>query len=404
MEYVQYTKCVTVKNHGGKTVWTLAVIGAIVVLLVGGLINPYSLVASLLALIAYCHWWLYDRLICLDGEVCAIGLLGNVEPPEKKTFPDSLDTDYSINLILAPHNTQELPPDYPASVPPPPPGENKTEYFEKKFKEALHRQIADDGIQGHLIREQNTTGDEKTVFGAKTYPFEGYFSTVASSRVLHKFQPYLHCEFEGGGVKRLYDAAKAALAFATAAAVVCAIPVFGWIACAILAVIALVITIAGFFNGLDDKGKPSVFDPKTGATLSTLENLQDILFVKGDWVYDTAHEGWNEIHPIKDCQLVAKATRDTSDHVDWDEAIAPFMVAGGKWSFDLTDPSKPKTVKKSGPPSVDDWKGWVTFWCDGVDAASNPFTVSAQAQPENQWEIHPEVDGCRPATTPTPIH
>src|SRR6185503_19298624 len=158
----------------------------------------------------------------------------------------TVSTDYSINLILAPHNTQELPPDYPASVPPPAPGENKTEYFEKKFKEALHRQIADDGIQGHLIREQNTTGDEKTVFGTKTYPFEGYFSTVGSSQVLHKFQPYLHCEFEGGGIQRLYDAAKAALAFATAAAVVCAIPVVGWIACAILAAIAVVIQLPAF--------------------------------------------------------------------------------------------------------------------------------------------------------------
>lgn len=30
----------------------------------------------------------------------------------------------------------------------------------------------------------------------------------------------------------------------------------------------------------------------------------DILVVKGSWVYDSAHEGWNEIHPIKHCQTI----------------------------------------------------------------------------------------------------
>jgi hypothetical protein len=407
MGYTQYTKCVDVKDHGGKTLYTLAIIGAIVTMLIAGLINPYALVASLLAIIAYCHWWLYDRLICLAGERCAIGLLGSVEPPEKKSFPDSLDTDYSINLILAPHNIQELPADYlSGSTPPPPALEDPKEYFEKKYKEALHRQIADDGIQGDLIREQSTTSSESSLLG-KTYEFQGYFNTVGGSRVLHMFQPYLHCEFEGGGVQKLYDAAKIALAFASAAAVACLIPVIGWIVCAVLSVISLIFIIAGLFSGLNDKAKPSVFDPKTGQTLTTLENLRDILFVRGDWVFDTAHDGWNEIHPIKDCQLVAKAVRDVDDLVVWDEAIAPFMVSSGKWTLDITDPTIPKPVKTSGEPTIDDWKTWVKAWCDAVRQASSPLTVNAQGQPENHWETHPEVDGCQPArpvSPPPPLH
>lgn len=399
MGYAQYTKCVGVKDHGGKTVHTLAIIGAIVTMLVTGLINPYALVASLVAIIAYCHWWLYDRLICLGGERCAIGLLGSVEPPEAKSFPDSLDSDYSINLILAPHDIQELPGDY-LPVPPPQPLENKVEYFRKKFKEALHRKIADDGIQGELIREQSTTSNESSIFG-KTYDFEGYLSTVGGKDVLHKFQAYLHCEFEGGGVQKLYDAAKTALVLATIAAVACAIPVIGWAVCAVLSVISLIVVIAGLFSGLNDKAKPSVFDPKTGQTLTTLHSLSDIFFVRGNWVFDTAHEGWNEIHPIKDCQLVAKAVRDADYRVMWDEAIASFMVLSGKWTIDVTDPEKPKPVKTSGEPTVADWKAWVQFWCDAVRQASSPLTVSAQGQPENHWQTHPEVDGCQPAR-PTP--
>ena len=403
MGYVQYTKCVQVKDHGGKTLFTLAVIGTIIVALATGLFNPYTLVASLITLIAYCHWWLYGRLICLGGEKCAIALLGGVEPPDKKSFPDSLDTDYSLNLILAPHQIQELPPGYPASVPPPPVGADKIKYYEDQFKQAMHHQIADDGIQGDVIREQNTTSDPKTILGAKKYDFEGSFSTLGGSAVLYKFQSYLHAEFEGGGVQKLYDAAQAALAFAVAAAVVCAIPVFGWIACAILAAIAVIITFAGLLNGLSDKAKPSVFDPATGKTLNTLETMQDILFVKGDWVYDTAHEGWNEIHPIKDCRLVAKAVRTSSDVVDWDQAIAPYMVVTGQWGLDLTDPARPKPVKKSGPPKNEDWKGWVKMWCDSVAIASSPLTVVAQGRPEHQWETHPEVDGCQPDPASPPL-
>jgi hypothetical protein len=390
MGYTQYTKCVEAKDHGGKTVYTLAIIGTIVVALIAGLINPYALVAALVTLIAYCHWWLYDRLICLGGEKCAIGLLGNVEPPEDKSFPGSLDTDYSINLILAPHDIQELPADYPGSVPPPGPTEDKSEYYEKQFKAAMHRKIADDGIQGDLIREQSTTSGED---------FEGSFSTVGGDGVLHKFQPYLHAEFEGGGIQKLYDAAKTALAFATAAAVFCAIPLIGWAVCAVLSIISLIVIIAGFFNGLSDKAKPSVFDEK-GNQVTTLENLRDILFVQGDWVFDTAHQGWNEIHPIKHCQLVAKAVRDADDHVLWDEAIASFMVMSGRWQFDTA--KTPPLIKTSGEPTAQDWKDWVKSICDAVGHASTPLTIRNQADPANQWETHPDVDGCRPAMPPPP--
>ena len=371
MAFFQYTKCVPVEDHSGKTVFTLAVIGAIVVLLMAGLLNPYFLVAALLAIMAYCHWWLYQRLICLGGQRCAIGLLGNVEPPEDKSFPNSLDTDYSINLILAPHQPQEKPPEVPIAL-----------------RLTLHHQIADDGIQGDLIREQSATADAD-------YEFQGYFSSVGGPEFpFAEDQPYLHCEFEGGGVKVLYDAAKAALALAVVASVFCAIPIVGWVVCAILSIISLIVIVVGLFSGLADTGKPSVFDPKTGNTLTTLENLHDILFVYGEWVYDTAHEGWNEIHPLRACQLVAKAVWHGSK-IDWDEAIAPFMVMTGKWSFDMTDPAKPKPVKTSGPPTTDDWKAWVKSWCDAVTEANHPDTKKEQEEPENEWEEHCDIDGCR---------
>lgn len=398
MSYVQYTKCVEVKDKLFPFNPTVGVVlAAIATLLVGGGLTPYTAVPLLLIVIAYCLWWLYDRLICLGGDRCAIGLLGAVEPPESKSGFDQFDTDYSINLVLAPHQYQELPPDYFTNPPPPPPpGTDPKKWADKKFKEALHRQIADDGMQGVLIKETNTTGDVKTLLGAKRYDFEGYFSTIGGWSVKYTYQPYLHCEFEGGGVWQLYQAAKAALAFATAAAVVCAIPVFGWVACAVLGLIAAIISIAGIITAVNDKGKPSVFDPATGQTTGALHTGQDILFVMGTWVFDTAHEGWNEIHPIKECQLVAKARYAKADVVDWDQAIAGFLVALGRWQWDATDPANLKPIKLDGPPKPADWTNWVQSWCDHVATASTPLTVGNQARPENRWQVHPEIDGCRP--------
>jgi hypothetical protein len=402
MSYVQYTKCVDVNNKKFpfNSPSVLLVIATIATLLLGGF-TPYTLVVELGIIIGYCEWWLYDRLICLGGDRCAIGLLGTPEPPENKSGLDAFDTDYSINLVLAPHQYQELPPDYFTNPPAPPPfGADPEEWADQKFKEALHRQIADDGLQGVLIKETNTTGDVTTVLGAKRYDFEGYFTTMPGSAVSYLHQPYLHCEFEGGGILQLLKAAKAALGFAAVAAVVCLIPVFGWVVCGILSLIAVIISIAGIIAALNDKGKPSVFDPK-GQPAGALHPRDDILFVKGTWVFDTAHGGWNEIHPIKKCLLIAKARYTKSDVVDWDRAIAPFMVSRGRWQWDVTDPANLdpanlKPIKLDGPPKPTDWTDWVKSWCDEVESASQPITVDNQARPENKWQVHPVVDGCRP--------
>jgi hypothetical protein len=395
VNYVHLTRCVSVSKHVGLNTTILAGGAAILAILAGAILVPLAAVVILGAVIAYCLWWLYDRLICLGGEKCAIGLLGNVEPPEKKSGLDALDTDFSINLILAPHNIQELPPDYLST--PAPPGLT-TEQHRQRFKEALHRRIADDGIQGELIKEQSTTADEKTIFGAKRFDFLGYFSTAGGSSVLHHHQPYLHCEFEGGGVHTLLQAAYAALAVATAAAIACAIPFLGWVVCTILSIVAAVISIAGLIAALNDKGKPTV----VGSERNELHNMSDILFVRGDWVFDSAHEGWNELHPLKHCQIVARATYARPDVVDWDLAIAPFMVGSGKWAWQAG-----KLVKTTGDAKPEDWKAWVASYCEASKRASSPLTVDNQRRPEHLWEIHPEVDGCRPEPEngePDPIH
>src|SRR5262245_5785863 len=135
MAYRQYTQCVSANNYIGK-VAAQAIIGAAIgaIPLIFGLIagalalGPGILAAlmiPLMAIIAYCRWWLYDRLICLGGDKCAVGRLLGVEPPENKSGLDAFDTDYSINLLLAPHDIG-----------------------------ATQAQVESDGIQGDLIKNQ----------------------------------------------------------------------------------------------------------------------------------------------------------------------------------------------------------------------------------------------------------
>jgi hypothetical protein len=265
-------------------------------------------------------WWLYDRLICLGGERCAVGIPLSVEPPEGKSGLDAFDTDYSMNLLLCPHwigDTQD--------------------------------KVEGDGVQGELIKEQPDIQNNGLDWQGEFVQLEGDPKTAV-----------LHCEFEGGGVYKLYQAAQAALAFATAAVVACAIPVLGWVACAVLGVIAAVIALAGIAEALGDKGRPTDVSSKLAELHPYYPkgNGADVLVVKGEWVYDSAHEGWNEIHPIRQCQQIA---------------------------FTYDQPIPEATTRYL-----------VREWCGAIDDANAPTTKAAQAQPQNQWESHPVIDGCDP--------
>jgi hypothetical protein len=301
---------------------------AIVILMVGGAIVPALAVAVLLAVIAYCRWWLYGRLICLGKEVCALGWVITVETPDKKSGLDKFDTDYSVNLCLAPFNLG-----------------------------ATQAQVEVEPVQGWLVKE--TDAIKNSVH--PTLDFAGLTAKLYQNQV---DTTSFHAEFEGGGVYDLYLACLAALPFAGAAAAVCSIPVFGWIACAILGAIAAILVLVGIIAGLNDYGSPSDVDPSLGNEIHQNDPTgrgADILFVRGEWVYDSAHEGWNECHPIRHCQRV------------------------GTWngSWEMTADA-------------------VTAWCDAVSRANDPGTVTNQQQPENQWQIHPVIDGCTPQRDANP--
>lgn len=328
MPYRQYTQCVNVNNHRGLASYIGvgglgSVVAALTLLASGAGLLAVVTIPLLMLLIAYCHWWLYDRLICLGGDRCVIGMLLSTEPPEEKSGFEAFDSDYSINLVLAPHLI-----------------------WDTKTK------IEDDGLQGFLIKEQSTTHDAGLGFTGYTSKQWGNYPDT----------PVLHCEFEGGSIYKLYDALKIALALMTAAAIgsaFCWLPIIGWIACAVAAVLAIAALAAlaiGIGVALNDKASPADVNPDLGTfvTNDATGLGADLLVVKGEWVYDSGHEGWNEIHPIRHCQKIGK----------W----------YGRWDFDT------KIALKS--------------WCEAINIASSALTIKNQQKPENQWEIHPMIDGC----------
>lgn len=311
-----------------------------------------------LGTIAYCLWWLYDRLIYLGGERCAIGFLGSVDKPEDKSGLDAWDTDFSLNLILAPNQ-------YTSST--------------LISKEDFHSQMANDGIQGDLMAEhRDKIGD---------YGFKGHYADVDEFTVLAHDVPTFHAEFEGSGIYKIMQAAKGAAALLTGSALFCAIPIFGWGVCIIGAVAAFALFVSG---ALIAKGSGSAAEPdvlRDGNHSKDIRPGEDILFVRGDWVYDSAHDGWNELHPIKDCQLVASAKFAGQDVIDWADAIAPYMMLTGVWTTLVKMPGERD-------PDQGDWQAWVEHWCDAISQANSAETVGKRQLAENQWNVHPMIDGC----------
>lgn len=249
MAYRQYTQCISASNHIGGVAAQSIISAAIAALplLFGAAIVPALFMIALGAIIAYCRWWLYDRLICLGGDKCAVGMLLTVEPPEKKSALDRFDTDYSINLVLAPHRVGDTQAD-----------------TEK------------DGIQGELIKKQPDIEKYKLDWKGETAK---HWSNYPDTAVLH-------CEFEGAGVYDLLLACLAALAFATAATVVCSIPIIGWVACLVLELIAAAITAGGIIVALNDTGNPNDVNSNLGElhVNDPTGRGADILVVKGTWV------------------------------------------------------------------------------------------------------------------------
>jgi hypothetical protein len=178
-------------------------------------------------------------------------------------------------------------------------------------------------------------------------------------------------EFEGSGVWDLYQALLVASVPAAIAAATCWIPIIGWIICLIASLVALAIVGIGALIAQTDSS------PDVTVSGGTIHPGQDVLFVMGRWVLDSAHSGWNELHPVIAAQKVGSV-----DHAN--------VVTGDPWvGTDFADPVKLQTM--------------LNAMCNLTGEAGSALTIAGQALPQNQWTLHPLVDGCTPAPAPPNI-
>lgn len=307
----------------------LAVLGGIAIPGIG-IVAGVFYIAAIFELCAYLHG---GKLICIQLDSCTIGRIMELIPVgQDKSGIEKMDDDFTFNILPSPHSPTELLSEMQMS-----------DSFQSPFMTA---QPPSDGL--------------------------GFTGTSVKFEDLPHDTEVFHVEVKGCRVHDVCIALEATSFGAPIAAAVCAIPLIGWLACLIavavwlaITAIAVGITWAATHNGdINDvydssAGTLTAADPKTGEG-------GDIVLVKGDWVYDAGHSGWNEIQPIRHVQKLTP------------EVDARF-----------------RGMAKADPALVEEFKKEVfDVWCKFVGMSSDPLVIEKQNDPENRWLIHPSIDGC----------
>jgi len=309
-------------------VLTIGITAFAIISIAGGSVAIIAALAVLTAYILVLEWYLLGRLVCLgsDPRNCAmVGMVlghGQSDPSWGEKYGDD---DYTMNLMLAPG---------PLTT-----DEDRSVYWQEP--------------QGHLVAE-NT----KILNIGKPYPQSGKDL---------KYVKHLHCEFEGRGIRDRLDALYGIVATLLAALV---IPGF-WIVSIILGLLLLL--GKGLFGS---KGQPGSGTPlDVGVPPGSLDG-RAVVVVTGDWIYDSGHEGWNEIHPVKSCQVIG--------HLKPDE---------GWEAFSYLDTSTNLTFTLDTKENVERFR---EFWCGMLKGAADAEDGGNRDDPKNDWVIHPLIDGCKP--------
>src|SRR5690242_14490050 len=147
-----------------------------------------ALFASLALLEDTCDYMLHGKLVCLGGDRCAIGHVAGFETVADKKFPDTIDNDFGINVLLAPWDL---------------------EFFTYHTQQEGYELVANDP-EGVLIKEQpGMPMPREAVSDSWHSPrYAGTFVTFPDktqitynpflgSRGAPYTVPVLHCEIEG---------------------------------------------------------------------------------------------------------------------------------------------------------------------------------------------------------------
>jgi hypothetical protein len=193
-----------------------------------------------------------------------------------------------------------------------------------------------------------------------------------------KYFTLLHCEFEGDGIYQIREYMYVILALLTLAFYL------PWPLDLIVSLLALLI---GLLGGIRDFRSPANA-PNPGNPLDVNENLGtlsggDLVVIKGEWIYDSLHAGWHEIHPVRHCEIIVEAETivvPDGETLDWPHYI-------------VVNPATGQLVDFLDAASVESYR---QVWCGLIRDGETAEEGGSRDDPKNAWEIHPLVDGCKP--------
>lgn len=364
---------------------TLTIIGGLAFLF--GLIwasSPFAYAATAIAIIFALteikHWYYHERLLCIRDPECTIGTV--ISEPTA-----AFDGDRKLNLMLAPFTQLQINLElidhldrnrgwlttFPSA--PSMPTKNQMAGNPSIFKNYM----SDLNSASSNMYNQVNIGlvDTLMLDGAKNF-FNRFYRkdsahipsgsatwnaiptdhdtavnwqgndarSVSTLNPMFRFDsgplvPYLHCEIEGNYIEILLnDFIVALTAFAASVGVLTAVlgPVFGPLAALFLAFLAwLIKKFVDWVTGNDgDAAEPDIDwdDPDFTGYGDVTETTGDVVVVHGNWIMDTEHEQYFEIHPVRAYYLVVK--NELGDD-------APVLVSGNEDQVvvgDNFDPTK----------------------------------------------------------------
>jgi hypothetical protein len=314
-----------------------------------------------------CDYMLHGKLVCLGGDMCAIGRVGGFETVDDKSGMDKLDNDFSINLVLCPVDLG---------------------VFKRGDDQLIgNYNLAILGPQGWLITERpgmpiprETSADQKpslryspTHVGFDDFTFGTPVVPLAAGQQQIPI-PVFHCEIEGNraitvctAFHQFWDPISDSICDFNPLG----IP-FGKLACFIIS-LAVAPVVAAIFATAWIAGSNDNRDFDGAGSLTVGQTV----VITGRWTYDASHQGWNEFHPVKSVHAI-----DDPGICDW----ATFGDLQARWC--------PRTLEV--PPPSDPGKR-------PQDMTPGQGAIyDAQLDPANRWILHPSVDGCQPQEPPPP--
>jgi len=391
-------------------------------------LEPFYLTGPASAGRAACDFLLGGKLVCMAPDpVCVIGTIIGLEGTSYgKSGFDAIDNDFSFNLLLAPYAVGDF----------------------RRYRSYLHavdgqHSIRDDvaahAPAGHLIVD--TAG---VVSGlpakdpAGTSPVDGYgvmwhfpddtskaptraadpdekrqgnlnkLDTVAEDGGVSIAIPVLHCECEGSRIWAVCNAMAPFLdvlsgkppgAPGPSVTDICHktlgwIPFVGDFLCAVaeaivdIAMFPIVLAMAAA-AGIAWAAAQAYDDAFLTGPVKAQIHQDQVIVVQGRWNWDAGHAGHMELHPVAAIAIAQGVPFGGGDPtVPLDKDVEKRVEdLQGRWCRLLNEapPPVPPPTLHGSPP------------VPGADlSAAQQGTAAAQQRSENQWTIHPLIDGCAP--------